>query len=266
MPSLIIGSSGFIGSALRRYADNFLEEEYIGVTRNNYDLWKGRKYNRVIWAAGTSSKPECERDPGGCSKQNVGNLRTAIEDFECKQFIYISSLDVYQPKISVKTEGTATSIKDREGMSWYGLTKLQGEDLARQCDNYLILRCNGFTGPGLRKNAVYDLAQRDPQLFVSWDSRFQYAHTDKFAEILFALSKGVNNDIVNVTSPDVVTAVDVANILGVDLKKVKMPKDRIIPSIQAVMDVTKLENIFNKLSILMPSSREAILNWNKPLY
>jgi nucleoside-diphosphate-sugar epimerase len=270
MSSAIIGSGGFIGSALKRYADTFLNEEWIGITRDNYSRWaEYKKWNKVVWAGGMSSKLECNKNHDTCWTENVDNLRDAINDFTCEKFIYLSSYDVYAPCLINPKEEDAQSLSDDyvSSLSWYGKTKIAGEQVVKIWDKkYLVARCNGFVGEGLKKNVVYDLAQPNPQLFVSWDSKFQYMHTDTFAKILFSLTDIEDNKTINVTSPDILTPIDIAWLLRTNIKKVTMPTDKVVPKVDAVMDVTKMEQILNKLGMQLPSSREAILNWSKPLY
>jgi nucleoside-diphosphate-sugar epimerase len=283
MTSAIIGSNGFLGKSLKRYADKFLDEEWVGITRENYSMWAGSKqWNRVVWCAGMSSKIQCEKNKEQCYQANYLDLLKVLVDFKFEQFIFISSFDVYPEDIDEPVEEDASEavyISPRletaglpaPKISAYGVSKRLGEMAVAKIaqnrkKNFAYFRCNGFTGPNLSKNVIYDLTRPEPQLFVSWDSKFQYMHVNKFAELLFILAGHVNNDVINVTSPDVVTPADVANLLDVDFKKVRVPGDRVVPTVNAVMDVTKLERILNNLNIFVPSSREAILNWDKPLY
>jgi dTDP-4-dehydrorhamnose reductase len=91
----IIGSEGFIGSSLIRYTKLFTNSTWIGITRNNYQHAKFEKYDTIIWAAGLSSKPKCYAQPEECLKQNVGNIKRALMEYEYNKFVYISSFDVY---------------------------------------------------------------------------------------------------------------------------------------------------------------------------
>lgn len=262
MPSAIIGSNGFIGSALLYFAKTYLEEEWIGINRDNYSFWKGQKFNKVVWAAGQSSKIKCEQQKEECFKANYTDLINAIEDFPAKQFIYISSYDIYPVNIMEKDESYVHYDPNQFPSSYYGGTKFAGEQaLINKDNNYLILRCNGFTGPGLKKNAVFDIAATN-RLWVSWDSRFQYIHVDVFAQILFSLATKYSMAIFNLTSPDHITPVKIAEICGKDIKEIKQSKSIVLPRVQAILPVNKMLNALEKLSIPIPSSEEAVKYWN----
>lgn len=256
MPNLIIGSKGFIGSRLVYYAILHSNEEWIAVSRENYDMWKGHRFDKVIWAAGTARK-----DAGDLFELNTKAVVKAIRDFPCEKFIYISSQAVYP-------EGYGHELLDiskvTDLLSEYGLSKYYGEVATEiMCDNYLILRPNGFCGPGLKKNVVHSLAKDPPELYYSWDSKLQIIHVDTFAEITFMLASSYSNEIFNVTSSEVVYPVDVAKYMGVDLRKVNMPKDRVPPHVEAIMDTTKLEMTLWRNRMQLPTTEEAISKWNE---
>ena len=64
---------------------------------------------------------------------------------------------------------------------------MMAEQLVRHCaPRHLILRMGGFVGPGLRKNAMFDLLTQRP-LFVHPDSEFQYMDTRELARCVFRL-------------------------------------------------------------------------------
>jgi len=274
MSCVVIGSKGFLGSALKRWADKHRPgEEWVGIHRGNRDLWadQGLKWNTVIWAAGTADKRLCDEDKNKCLDLNILQLGKTLKDFPCDKFVYISSQSVYPDGWDPVVEEFESYQEEDEinvdNLSSYGASKYLGELIVQKyAKTFLILRPNGFTGPGLKKNAVYDLlANGPPRLFVSWDSKFQYTHVDDFARILFILVAHTTrrSDIYNVTSPDVVTPIDVANLHNIDIKKVK---DKELKNrVQAVISTRKLEDFLRRHGYYVPSSKEAIKNWNESL-
>jgi nucleoside-diphosphate-sugar epimerase len=261
MPSAIIGAGGFVGSNLLNYTRdniNILEEEYIAITRQNYTSWAKSltSWNTIIWCAGLSSKIECDIDKEKCLRENVINLEQAIKDFPCKKFIYISSSAVYSNSFDSHAEKEPILVPP----SFYGMCKYKGEIIVKNSNafDWMILRPHAFVGPGLRKNAVFDLARPKPELFISWDSKLQFIHTELFSRVLFHLANNYSNETVNVASSTVITPVEIAEILDVDIKKVKQPKDIVPPSINLVLDVSKLETMVN---FSLSSSSAAIRQW-----
>lgn len=266
MATVIIGADGFIGKNLMRQPNRSL----VGITRENYQTWKDKlkgQVDKAVWAAGLSSKVRCQEEEELCYQENVKALAGVIRDFQPRQLVYISSYDVY----------SASEIKDETGPDWalfsydfnrlntYGQYKYWGEQVAKSANSWLIVRANGFTGPGLKKNAVFDLAQDPPQLFISHDSKIQYIHVDIFTHILFSLADKYNNDIFNVTSVDAISPPEIAEILGKDIRQVQQPKDRVVPRVESIMSTDKMEAALTDLDIEIPSSVKAVEHWNEPL-
>jgi nucleoside-diphosphate-sugar epimerase len=263
MPDAVIGGAGFVGSAIVRYLNECTETECIAVTRDNYHLWKGRNFRHIYWAAGTASKELCERDPDWCEEQNVRAVARAVQDFLCKKFIYVSSQAVFG-KAEVGCDEWGSGYP--EELSEYGSSKLAGEqEVWNRHDNVLILRPNGFTGPGLKKNAVHSFAKDPPELYYDWNSQVQFIHTDEFARIAAALAARYNNEAFNVAG-EPVTMREIANIMDIPEDSVVIdPNRNPPPTVTAVMETTKLETALNELGIQFPSSSYAISNWNRRL-
>ena len=264
----IIGSNGFIGSALKRCADKHYSEEFIskwqGITRENYLEWAGTHFNIVVWAAGNPSKEYCQENPERCMFDNAYSVLQALKDFPAKRFIYISSQAVYTG------EQKEDSIIDISKLDTYGLSKYVGELMVKDfCElhqtGYTIIRPNGFTGPGLKKNIVHEIAT-GYTLKKTWDSRAQYIHVDHFADIVLFMVMGsfMNKQIINIAPPDVLTPIDIARILNRDLTQIKQPTNGNVRHTNAVMDVTKMFNLLNKYKRPIPTSERAVRLWNEP--
>jgi len=94
--------------------------------------------------------------------------------------------------------GTACEAIDPSRQSRYGLHKSLAEQLVRSTQTqWLVMRMGGFVGPGLKKNAIYDLLTGG-QVWLSPQSELQFISTDRAAELVWRLvEKGVRNQIVN---------------------------------------------------------------------
>jgi nucleoside-diphosphate-sugar epimerase len=263
MVNAIIGSKGFIGSRLKWYADNFLEDEWIGIHRDNARLWQNTRFKNIIWAAGS---PRKDLSPRQLIGENYWAVREALAGYYYDKFIYISSQAVYADDVAKPNEDHEPNYYK---LSDYGKSKIKGEWTVKdQCEtygkDYLIIRPNGFVGPGLKKNVIHSLAKDPPELYYTWDSKFQVIHTDIFATIVFMLASSFSGEIFNVTSEQVITSVDVARMMGVDIKSVVQPKDHVLPHVSAIMDTSKLDTILKEANITLPSTEEAISKWNEP--
>ena len=224
----LIGGSGFLGTEFIRASHYIDDVDFISITRNNYNYWSNMtaakpdwKFFKTIWVAGISSKLFCNENPEYCWDQNVDAVLRAIDDFPCEQFVYVSSLDVY-PK-SLKPELRTEDICiDKSRLSSYGRCKYGGEEVVKEwADRWLILRCNGFVGPGLKKNIVYDLNQNIPKVWVHPSSTFQFIHTDIFVDVVGILSRKYTNQVINVGPENPISVSEVAGILNIDHLQLK---------------------------------------------
>jgi nucleoside-diphosphate-sugar epimerase len=110
----------------------------------------------------------------------------------------LSSGDVYPSQHSPEVTREESEI-DPGSISRYGLHKLLAEQLVRgTCNRWLIIRMGGFVGPGLKKNAIFDMLHGDP-VRLDPDSRLQFISTDTAAEHVWRIvEKGVYNTILNI--------------------------------------------------------------------
>jgi nucleoside-diphosphate-sugar epimerase len=133
-----------------------------------------------------------------------------LVDFRYRRYVHLSSCDVYPTCDSAETT-REEQIPDPARQSPYGFHKY----LAEQCvqhvaREWLILRFGGFVGPGLKKNAIYDILRGGP-LYLDPASELQYLHTARAAEIAFRLlDGGVGNEVFNVCGKGVVRLSEVA--------------------------------------------------------
>lgn len=275
MLGAIIGANGFVGSALMRYVQILLVQqknyvgkgwpqrnvtEWIPITRDNYDLWKSKSFSVVIWAAGNASKRECNQDPSMAYYSNAIGVLDALREFNPLYFVYISSQSIYG-----STGSKESDVPNLKNLDAYGGSKYLGEKIIQDSDvtRTLIVRPNGFTGPRLKKNIVYDLAHGN--LYNTWDSAAQYIHVDLFAYILLKMIVGRETGVYNLTSPDVITATDVADILGVDKQHIKQPSGENSRNyMHARVDVSKLIRFLEDRKLEIPSSEKAVRKWNEP--
>jgi len=268
MANACLGAKGFIGNAILRASKvTCPDEEWIGITHENYQLWKGYKFNKFVFAGGSASKELCE-DWSYAYDINVKQVKQSINDFPCEKFIYVSSQAVYMSSCVCPDEEVKI---DETELSKYGKSKYLGELAVREmATNFVVFRPNGFSGPGLKKNAVFYMAQPEPLLYYDWDSYAQYLHVDTFADILLNLSQRYKNEIFNLTSPDIINMRSVAILLGVEERKVK-PFRTPLPLVQAEIKVDKMLNALQDVKYYSEmlrtiNSRRAVLYWNKSLW
>lgn len=182
---LIIGARGFIGSALAAEAVR-RGCEVGAITRENYADFQGRETDWLIHAGGNSRKYLDEQDPARGFEENVAGVAAALRDFRFRRFILISSGAVYPREDDPARNGEETVLGPNQPTR-YGFHKWLAELLAQySAPGRLIFRVGGCVGPGLRKNALYDLLSGGP-FFVHPDSEFQYLDTRDLAAAVFGI-------------------------------------------------------------------------------
>ncbi|MCF7837664.1 MAG: NAD-dependent epimerase/dehydratase family protein [Candidatus Marinimicrobia bacterium] len=183
---LILGSRGFIGSALAAEAAA-QGWNVTAVDRANYAACRGARADILIHAAGNARKYVDEQDPVSGYALSVTSVMQALHDFTYETYVQLSSGAVY-PDEGCPARNAEDTALDPARMTRYGCHKWLAEQLVRQyAPRRVILRLGGFVGPGLKKNAVYDLLSGGP-LHVHPDSAFQYLDTRDLARLLLPLA------------------------------------------------------------------------------
>lgn len=193
----LIGGNGFVGSAFARLLKaNKLKHQII--TRENADNFKGTRCSLLINANGNSKKYMADREPLAEFEASVLSVARSLEWYKAERYVLLSSGDVYPGPWS--TAATRESrVIDPAKLSRYGLHKYLAEQLVRGAHpNHLIIRMSGFVGPGLAKNAIYDM-MTGGDLWLSLNSRLQFMHTNDAARIVLNLARNetIRNETVN---------------------------------------------------------------------
>lgn len=143
----LIGFSGFVGSTLLK------QRHFDALYRStNIDEIIGQSFNTVVCAAASAQKWLANKNPVDDLEQ-INTLIAKLKTITCKNFILISTVDVFKTPINVD-ENTPIEI---DGLHAYGLHRYYLEQFVSQnFPNALIVRLPGLVGPGLKKNIIYD--------------------------------------------------------------------------------------------------------------
>lgn len=209
----ILGGRGFIGSAFVR-ACAAAGRAYTILDRNNYTACVGQACEIFVNANGNSKKFLSQREPVSDFDASVRSVRACLEDFQSDCYVHLSSCDVYADCSSPYTT-REDQVFDVAQQSPYGFHKY----LAEQCvqhvgKRWLIARLGGFVGPGLKKNAIFDILNGGP-LWLDPDSQLQFMETDQAAKIILQLvDQGKTQEIFNLCGRGVVRLRDVIDHVG----------------------------------------------------
>jgi nucleoside-diphosphate-sugar epimerase len=200
---LILGGAGLVGSALAR-ACEAAGRPFSVIGRENYAALRGSACDIFVNANGSSRKLLAERDPLADFDANVRSVRASLVDFRFRRYVHVSSCDVYPDCGSPATTREDAPLEPA-AQSAYGFHKFVAEQCVRHgAPDWLILRFGGFVGPGLKKNAIFDILKGGP-LYLDPGSELQFLHTDRAAEMVFRLlDSGARNEVFNLCGKGVV--------------------------------------------------------------
>ena len=148
MKTLITGGSGILGTELKKLFPNSLFPSHsdLDITNNEmvFDYFSKNEFDSIIHTAAMTSVRQCESEKKSCWNSNVvgtKNLIDATTEFRSNsKFIYVSTACVFDGHTGMYKE---SSIPYPE--NFYALTKLIGEQFAKNLKNHIIIRTN-FVG------------------------------------------------------------------------------------------------------------------------
>lgn len=203
----IIGGAGFVGQAYPRLlAAKGLP--YTLVTRENYASLIGTSCDILINANGNSKKFMSDHDPVWDFDASVVSVVRSLADFNAGTYVLLSSGDVYPTQDSPEVTREDQAI-DLRRTSRYGLHKYMAETVVRATHpRPLVMRMGGFVGPGMKKNAIFDMLNDQP-IWLHPESELQFISTDRAASLVWSLvEQGVTHETVNLGAHGVVRIAD----------------------------------------------------------
>lgn len=217
----LLGGNGFVGSGIARELERRGERFEI-ISRQNYDKFVGRSCDLFINANGNSSKLLGKNEPKAEFRASVLSVRDSLVDFTFGKYMFLSTSDVYPNPGSPESTGEGLDI-EIAAQSTYGFHKYLAEQCVRHAaERWLIIRQGGFVGPGMKKNAVFDVLHGE-KAWVHPDTRFQYIHTDDSASAcLGLLDGGAINEVFNVTAKGTISVQEIMALSG---RMVPTPED-----------------------------------------
>lgn len=144
----LIGHSGFVGTTLNKQAqfDSVYRSTDIAQIEN-------RNFDTVVCAGASAQKWLANLNPEVDGK-NIEKLMDHLKTIQCNTFVLISTVDVFLQASGVDED----TLVDETGLHTYGLNRRRLEKFVEDhFPNHLIVRLPGLVGPGLRKNAIFDL-------------------------------------------------------------------------------------------------------------
>jgi nucleoside-diphosphate-sugar epimerase len=208
----VLGGHGFVGQAYTRLFKR-LGIQSVVIDRHNYDRCIGTAFDVLINANGNSKKFIADTDPKLEFLASVLSVNNSLEDFRVNKYVFLSTGDVY-PKQETPEITKEDCIIDPGQLSRYGLHKYLAEIIVRSVKpNSLIVRMGGFVGPGLAKNAIFDMLSNQP-IRLHPDSELQFISTDHAAALIWSLVEKDVHGTVNLGALGVVRLSDLYDRIG----------------------------------------------------
>ena len=162
MTRALIGHSGFVGGNLRAQArfDALFNSA-------NVDELRGRRFELIVCAGARAEKWKANRDPAA-DLLEIERLLSALREVRADRFVLVSTVDVYERPAGVDESVPADAAHP------YGRHRRLLEELCAERFDAQIARLPGLFGPGLKKNAIYDLLHHNQVEKIHPDSAYQF--------------------------------------------------------------------------------------------
>lgn len=165
MKKALIGYSGFLGSNLKKQ-NNF---NYFYNSKNISEI-KNKNFDLIVCCAPNAEKWLANKEP----LKDLNNIKKLIENLnqtKCKKFILLSTVDVFVNPIDVDEN----TLIDENNLNPYGLHRRFFEKFIQdKFNNHLIIRLPALVGNGLKKNAIFDLHNKNQISKINNKSFFQF--------------------------------------------------------------------------------------------
>lgn len=183
MRTALIGYTGFVGSNLKQ------QHQFTNLYNSkNFQKMKNQEYDLVVCAGVSAVKWMANKEPEK-DLQNIKVLENVLETINAKQFILISTIDVYAVTKGKDESFDCSSL----GNHAYGTHRLAFEKFCdKEFHNCTIIRLPGLFGEGLKKNVIFDLLNDNCLEMINTKSSFQYYYLKHLWE---DIQIAIDNDI-----------------------------------------------------------------------
>jgi nucleoside-diphosphate-sugar epimerase len=206
MSSALIGHTGFVGGNLTR--QHRFDEYYHS---NTIETIAGRRFDLLVVSGMPAAKWVANRDPEA-DRAVLDRLWGCVKQVTADAVVVMSTVDVYPNPIGVDED----AVIELAAQQPYGRHRLMLERLAAtHFPRVLSVRLPGLFGPGLKKNAIYDLLHGNEVHKVHASGVFQFYNLDRlWADVQTALAAGVG--VVNFATEPVSVREAAREAFGID--------------------------------------------------
>lgn len=193
MKRALIGYSGFVGSNLRgqsEFSDLF--------NSKNFEEMAGREFDEIVCAGISAVKWLANKEPEN-DWASIKPLLEVLGKVKASRFILISTIDVYPTPNHPSDESEALSAEEGQP---YGQHRLKVEQFVeRAFSSTLIARLPALFGPGLKKNALFDLMNGNQTDKINPSAAFQWYPVGRLSDDLITATQAGLSTVNLVTEP-----------------------------------------------------------------
>jgi hypothetical protein len=189
----LIGRTGFVGQTL-------LGQRGFEAAYRSSDIAEieGRRFERIVCAGVSAVKWWANANPAA-DLAAIERLMRHLDRAAADRFVLISTVDVYAAPAGVDEDEAVPAA----GLHPYGLHRAMLEDwVRRRFPRHHIVRLPALFGPGLKKNALYDLLHDNLLEKIDPGSRFQWYPLERLADDIEAIEVA-GLDVVNLATEPV---------------------------------------------------------------
>jgi hypothetical protein len=165
MRNALVGHTGFVGSNLARQHEF---DDYFN--SHNISEMRGKAFDLIVCAGVSATKWAANQAPAE-DLRRIESLTDVLQHVEAREFIHISTIDVYPDPDRGGDELTAM----RPHRDAYGRHRYQLEQwIVSRFDCSRVVRLPALFGEGLKKNVIYDLLHDNQVDKINPAARFQW--------------------------------------------------------------------------------------------
>jgi nucleoside-diphosphate-sugar epimerase len=236
----LLGHTGFVGGTLKEQA------KFDGqFSRDNIAESKDTHSELLICSAAPAQKWWANANPAE-DFENIQKLVSTLESMKAVKAVLISTVDVFDNPLEIDEDSThIPSVKNS-----YGKNRRYLEDqFTRIYTEAIVVRLPGLVGPGLRKNALFDLKNDNQVSKLNGSSVFQFYPMEKLWE---DLTLAIDNklELLHLTSEPISLGYIAKTIFGIELGSLPDP---VFYNFQ-----TKYANLWGKQSRFQYSANQCL--------
>jgi nucleoside-diphosphate-sugar epimerase len=167
--SALIGYTGFVGG-------NLLRQRSFDACFNskNIDELAGRSFDLIVCAGARAEKWKANAEPER-DLDNIELLIRALSHADARRLVLISTVDVFANPNGVDEESRVSTT----GLHAYGRNRRLLEEVLSSRFDACVVRLPGLYGPGLKKNAIFDLLHDHETDKIDSRGVFQFYGVDR---------------------------------------------------------------------------------------